>query len=51
MKCKYQENHKGYIICKRDNSRRTKGCPCPGFKSTFWRNLRDKIKSWFKENW
>lgn len=58
MKCKYEQNYKNYIICSRDNSRRTKSCPCPNFKPRLWKNICNKIKTclnkikiWFKENW
>lgn len=34
--CVFEKRRKGYVRCERDNSIRTKGCPCVKFKPTLF---------------
>ncbi len=43
MKCKYQTTYKDHIICNKDNTRRTNGCPCSWYTPTLWQ----RVKEWF----
>jgi len=42
--CVFEKRRKGYIRCERDNSIRTKGCPCVNFEPTIFARLFDKGK-------
>lgn len=42
-KCKYEIREKDCIYCKRDGSRRKRGCPCPHYTLSWWEKFKMKI--------
>ena len=44
MSCKYMNQEKDYVYCRRDGSRRKKGCPCNCYEPS----LGERFKKWLR---
>lgn len=48
MSCKYMNQEKDYVYCRRDGSRRKKGCPCNCYEPSFGERFKKWLRRLFK---